>query len=274
VAGAESDDPGSDPQTLEALHDLGSSLTRQGHWDEAIPLHEYVVKKGTEVLGSDHPDVVIWQTDLATALASRGSAENWITLRDSGTVRGVMASARLLKDLQRATSIYREALPVAAEMRGSGHKYGIIILEGLADVLHRQNLGPESQANYQQMEAYATRTLDRLVRDFGPDNAQALWYLDAKAQAQINLGKFKAAEAGYSLALEVRNNTLGPIHRETLTAAFHLGRCYQIAGSPDKAKPLLQQTLEKCEKTFGEDDPLSKQVRAELTELTKAPPDK
>ncbi|HWE03067.1 MAG TPA: serine/threonine-protein kinase [Tepidisphaeraceae bacterium] len=243
-SGSSADLPG-DPQSLEALHDLASVLNREDRWEDAIPLHRYVVKKGSEVLGADHPDLLIWQNDLATALAGRGG----------------------FKDLMEAAALYRAILPAATETRGSGHRYTVVILAELADVMTRQNKTADADAYYRQMEIYAARALDRLTQEFGAENPQALWFLDAQAQAQSYLQKFDAAAAGYSKALEIRRKTLGETHRDTLTTAMHLGMLYRMAGKPEMARASLQRTLEACSRTFGEDDPLSRRARAALGEI-------
>lgn len=232
-----SDIAATDPQALEAIHDLASVFAALGKWDDAIARHRQVIKKATTVLGPDHPDLIVWQNDLAVALAGRGN-------------------------LAEAEAIYRAILPAATDLRGPENRYTVIILTGLAEVTRRQGSN-DADAYYRQVETYAAQAL----RKWGTNDPQALFFLDAQAKACGFLKKFDDAENAYLRGLEIRNALLGPEHRETLQAALQLTTFYRMTAQPQKARPLLARTATACKHALAGNDPIRVAVENELNNL-------
>lgn len=70
-----------------------------------------------------------------------------------------------------------------------------------------------------------------------------------------SLGEYKVAEAHLERAVELRRNTIGQDHPETLSAEHAVARVYFYQGRSGKAKPLILRTLEQRRRVLGDEHP-------------------
>jgi tetratricopeptide (TPR) repeat protein len=234
-----------DPETLEARHDLAAVYSAQKRWGDAVNLFRTVVTAGPASLGPDHPDLVIWQNDLAAALIQRG----------------------LPGDAPEAERICRAILPAATEVRGGEHLQTVTLLMNLANALHCQGKRTGAEVTYRQAESYASRAVEQLTHASDSPNPQALRLLDALVVTRSYLRDWEGAEAASRQALTIRREVFGPNRRQTLMNALNLGRVLFDAGNPQEARAVLTPTLKACQLVFPPDDELTAQVKEAIGKL-------
>ena len=64
-----------DPQTIDAMSDLGRAVEISGDWERSESLHREAIARSTRVLGRHHPDTLDCMTGLALVLEERGGVE-------------------------------------------------------------------------------------------------------------------------------------------------------------------------------------------------------
>jgi serine/threonine protein kinase/tetratricopeptide (TPR) repeat protein len=94
-----------------------------------------------------------------------------------------------------------------------------------------------------------------LIRELGPDNAEALVSMNHLALSYKYAGRMSEALPLFEETLRRRKATLGTEHRDTLSSMNNLASAYQTAGMLDKAMPLQQQALELQKTHLGPDHP-------------------
>ncbi|QNE22765.1 tetratricopeptide repeat protein [Kribbella qitaiheensis] len=83
------------------------------------------------------------------------------------------------------------------------------------------------------------------------------------------MGDWERAAALFEQTLTARVRVLGPYHADTLNTRNGLADAYHEAGDRDAAAALFEQTLVDCRRVLGRKHPLTRLVRANLTELNR-----
>ncbi len=207
-------------QTLESLHDRASVLTVMGKPSEAIPMYNDAIIAARRVLartsgiergGAEHPDLLIWRSDLAFA--------------------------QMLKhDFVEAEKIYREILPANIHSRGSQHPYTIIMHKNLATALAGQKKWAGAEWYFEEAA--------KLHGDlWGAEHPQTLNLLDFQAIAMTMQGKWAEAEKIFLKNLHARLLRLSENDDEVKNARMrlentraHLRVAATRPAAPDPAK--------------------------------------
>ena len=182
LASREASLPPGDPARLQAMHDMATVLSRQGAFGEAEGLYRQAIKIGEQVLTppvrqtdlsySPHPDLLIWNSDLAYTLHAQGNHKE-------------------------AEAIYRRILPASLVARGERHRYNIALRASLAAVLLEQKQWGEAERYY--------REVVQLQQDVvGPEDDLTLFFRDAVAMSLGEQGKWVESIQIYSENLKVR----------------------------------------------------------------------
>jgi tetratricopeptide (TPR) repeat protein len=176
--------PAGDPARLQAVHDLATVLSRQHEFVEAERLFTQAINLGEKMLTSSvlqnapahspHPDLLIWNSDLAYTLHAQGRYKE-------------------------AEAIYRRILPASLGSRGERHRYNIALRASLAAVL----LDQQSWADAERLYREVLQIQEDVV---GPQDELTLFFRDAVARALSGQGKWAEAVQIYEQTLEARKN--------------------------------------------------------------------
>jgi tetratricopeptide (TPR) repeat protein len=197
-----------DPETLNAMHNLTVSLTGIGKLKEAELLLREVVQ--AEVKNEpDHPRTLHSLTNYAVLLGKLGRAEehaDWTTRSMEGHLRVLK-----LKHPSTRTAIWN-ALCSKIEL-----------------------------LKFQEALEIADRALEQARREFGPDDASTLAFLDQRAAVLFHMGELVKAGSSAEEVLAGRTSKLGPEDPQTLEALKFLAVIRRHQGAAEEAKTLLSR---------------------------------
>ncbi len=207
------------PNTLEAMHHLGTVFAQHGNAELALPLLEDALKRRKRRLGSAHADTLESMKHLALAYSRAQKLEQAVALGEDALE---LSKAKLGLE-HRTTLALLNDLSVVYMVAGKSDKAIPLLKEVLK--LRRAKLGPEHPETLEAMYNLACAFLFT----HEPDRAVPLY------EEVLKLGKAK----------------LGPEHPHMRRAMHFLVRAYRDTGQIDKALPLLQETLKLQTATLG-----------------------
>ena len=109
------------PDTLTAMHDLASSLSYQGQYNDAEAMQREVLGDSKCILGAEHPDTLMMMHNLALLLSNQGRYKE-------------------------AEVMQREVLGVRKRMSGAEHPDTLMAIHNLALSLSDQGRHKEAEA--------------------------------------------------------------------------------------------------------------------------------
>jgi len=199
---------------------------------EAEPLYREAVEIGRRKLG-EHPDVALWQSNLASVLAEKG-------------------------DIAAAERLYEPSLALCREKLGPGSVREAYILSGMGQMHLRARKYADATADLEQALAIRRQT----IGPGHPDTADSLFQLALVRRAQ---GQLPEAE---SLAREaVRIDRIRP---QGIPASAHLLGLAQILMDRHDARdaePLAQKSLDLRAAAMPADSWQVKEARERLAEI-------
>lgn len=178
------------PADVKIMGNLGLSLEREGHYQEAEPLLRRALAIDEKALGLDHPTVGMRLNNLATLLLDKG-------------------------DYAEAEILCRRALTIAETTLGPDHPTVAIRLGNLAASL-------KAKGDYVGAEPLYRRALAIDEKALGPDHPAVAEDLNNLAGLFYVKGDYAAAEALYRRALAIDEKALGADHPTTQTILFNL----------------------------------------------------
>ena len=214
--------------SLYCLIELGDSAP------QAIAVGESLTADLGRVLGSDHPDTLTAQNNLAAAY------------RDAGR----FAEAILL---------FERTLAARERALGAGHPDTLSSQHNLAAAYRDAGRSAEAIPLFQ-------RTLAAREQLLGPAHPSTMNSVGNLAAAYRDAGRFTEAIPLFQRTLTAQERLLGPDHPSTLRSRTKLASAYRRTGQVAKAIPLAEQTLASRERTLGADDPKTLGARNNLAE--------
>jgi tetratricopeptide (TPR) repeat protein len=187
--------------------------------ERAVALHAEATQGLRDVLGEDHPDVII-------ELSNLGSAFNYAG-------RPVEAEAALREALKRATKVWGERHPRTARIEGT------------------LGLSRMRASDLEGARAHLRRSLDVRRAALGEDHAEV-------ASARYNLAIVLRRQGDHAAALELLRRGLrsreadrGPDDPGHVTWLLDIGDSELALGHLDAARPALQRALDLLERSGG-----------------------
>ena len=180
------------PETLEAMHFLGTAHSSQGRLEQAEALLDNAVKGLSRALGENHLSTLYAMNDLARVFRDQGK-------------------------LERAEELFVKILEGEGRVSGENDVDTLSALKNLAAVFQKQGK-PE------KAEAILVKVVERSPRVLGEDHPEALFYKEDLAQLYQSQGRRSEAEPLLIAVLEARCRTLGDDNRDTLRSIDHLTR--------------------------------------------------
>jgi len=208
---------------LGVLNQRILELTKQGKYQEAIPVAEKAVDIARRLRGPEHRDTATTLNNLASLYDDLG-------------------------EYAKAEPLYQEALRIHQKVLGPEHLDTVINLNNLASLYDSMGEYAKAEPLYQE----ALRIRQKVLGSEHPSTATSLNNL---ASLYWKMGAYAKAEPLCQEALRIRQKVLGPEHLDTATSLNNLASLYDDMGEYAKAEPLYQEALRIHQKVLGPEHP-------------------
>ncbi|MFE0133960.1 FxSxx-COOH system tetratricopeptide repeat protein [Streptomyces sp. NPDC059037] len=213
-----------DPTTLEAAHNLGTSLRQAGEFRKALELDEHTLALRLRVLGQDHQRTLMTESNVA------------IDVRETGDYVGARARQQAVLDA------YRDVF-------GRGNPATIGTVRQLSEACRKA--GDHTQALELATEAYS-----KFTRRYGDTHPSSLIAALTLSVALRQNGDLNAArERGVKACQEYRN-VFAPQHPHVLAADVDLAVTLRLLGQPEEARRLDEAALSSLTERLGQSHPI------------------
>jgi tetratricopeptide (TPR) repeat protein len=246
------------------LDRVGWCQTSLGQYAAAEISHKQAISLRRQVLGHEHPDMLISMSSLALVLKKQGRYReseilNRETLAQREKVLGqkdpvTLASLHnlaLVLDRQgkyhEAEAMNRQALAHKEEVLGYEHPDTLMTLTSLAGVL-------DKQGRYEEAEAMHRQTLAQKRKVFGHEHPETLLSMNNLAMVLDRQGKYEEAETIHRQTLAQTEKVLGK-HPDMLTSMNNLAMVLDRQGKHKEAEAIHRQTLLQRKEVLGHTHP-------------------
>ena len=226
------------PETVEALNNLGLLFQKIGDYAKAEPLYQEALRIRQKVLGPEDPDTATSLDNLADLY-------------------------RDMNEYAKAEPLYQEALQIRQKVLGTEHPDTATSLNNLAELY-------EDMGEYAKAEPLLQEALRIRQKVLGPEHPDTALSLNNLAALYDVMGKYAKAEPLFQEVLRIRQKVLGPEHPDTAVSLYNLGVLYEMVGEYPKAEPLLQEALRIFQKVLGPEHSDTANSLNSLAELYQA----
>ena len=265
-------------ETLVITGRLGEALMTAGQATEAVPAFQRVLDGRAGKLGPDHPGAIAAKVALGRALVATGRPGDAVpvleeALAGSEVVRGAdhidtlaareeyAAAALAAGKTAEAVRSYRHAVADRERVQGGQHPGAASAGLGLAAAYLASGQAKDAIAQYKQV-------LTKTEGVLGPDHPDTLQVRRSLAAANFSAGRMGAALQLYEETCAGYERTIGANHASTLACRAELARGYYATGRLGDAITVLNDTIARGQQTLPADDPLMRQMRETLTNIT------
>ena len=227
-----------------------------------------------QVLGSEHPDTLACEGELAKLYAVEGNIARaealaiqilQIRRRVLGPERpDTLDSMRQVAWLyneqgkyEQAEALYSQAIEISRRTMGPEHPSTLSSAHGLAityDCEHR----------YAQGEALEAQAVEIKRRVYGPEERDTLISMEELAEAYTGEGRYTEAEALLGQIVAISRRRLGAQNDFTLNFMDGLANAYLAEGKYTQAEALFSQILDAARKAQGPEAPFTLSVLSAL----------
>ncbi len=207
---------------------LGGAYNGIGRLADARTQLERAVELRAAALGDAHPETLAARQLLAATLADSAEPD-----RSLAILRRVVADVPATDPAHRRSA--RHALAMALESAG----------------------------NYEESAGLLREVLAEYAAELGPSHPLTLGARAALADADLGLGRFRGAEAGYREVL-ARGKALGDDHPLILASTGSLASLLRQAGRPREAEGLAESCARLCRERLGPAHPHTLAAQANL----------
>ncbi len=247
-----------------SLNDLGVAQGKKAQWDAARATLEEALGMRRQVLGAEHRDVAVTESELGRVLFDQGRLDeaeahfrSALAIRrkalgpaDHETATSLSDLGLLLRDKgdrAAAEALFRETLAVTRTTRGPQHPDVATALGNLALAVNERGDPAAAEAMFRQALDIGQASLGR----DHPANAQRLANLAGALRLQ---GKLAEAEARSEEALAISRTALGRDHPAVSRQEVGLARVDLDQGRPAAAKALLLHALAVQQRSYAAGD--------------------
>ena len=209
-------------EIASSLSRIGSLLTDQGNYVDAVETLREALTIQQELLGDDHHDTVDTMNNLANAL---------------------QASNRM----NESELLYRKIISINRNHEDR-QEYLATNLTSLGNLLSEQQ-------NYTEAEELLHEALEIRQRILGREHPRTAVTLNNLAQMLRRSGSAESAEPLLRESIEIRKITLGDDHPSVAIGINNLALALRDMGRFDEAEPLFRESLERRINHFGEEHP-------------------
>lgn len=268
---------GGDPDTANSLNHLGVLRSKQGRYEEAVPLLRDAYESRRAALGDKDEKTLGTMSDLATALQGLGQLEeaeklcraalpSQTRLLGDDHLQTLTTTANLASILQtrrafpEAEQFHRRAVDGLTALLGENHPTTLLSVANLARLY-------KDQKRYAEAETLQRRATAGFSAALGEDHPDTLIATANLAQILWRQEKLAEAEALYQTVQARYESIFGPEHPYFLTVTTQLGLVLERAGKNDEALQMLSTALEGHEQVFGPDHDRTRQVRTHVDRI-------
>jgi tetratricopeptide (TPR) repeat protein len=239
-----------DDLTLRAMGGLAAILTRVDKLDEAATLHQRIVDVCRRTKGPEDPETLNAMHNLTVSLRGIGKLkEAELLLREvvQAEIKNEPDHPRTLNALNNYTALL--------DRLGRHEELADWTIRSMESHLRVLKLKHPSTRNaiwnalyskiellkFQEALEIADRSLEQARREFGPDDASTLAFLDERAGVLYHMGDLVTAGSSAEEVLACRTSKLGPEDPQTLDALKFLAVIRRQQGAAEEAKTLLSR---------------------------------
>jgi len=247
------------------LHRVGQYLYQRARYTEAELLYQQALEVGEQVLGSEHPEVAIILSSLASLYwdQSKYTLAEPLFLRalsiqeqasglDHPDVATTLNDLALLYKAQdkyaQAKPLFLRALCIREQALGSEHLAVATTLNDLAMLYYNED-------KYTLAEPLFIRALSIRERVLGPEHPDVASSLNYLAGLYVACDQHIQAEPLFIRALSIRKQVLGSEHPDVATSLSNLAILYTDQGKYSEAEPLFLSGLAINERVLGTKHP-------------------
>ena len=266
------------PGTVLAGGLLAGALLAAGQAAEALTWSRWVAAGRADVLGPDHPGTIAAEVSLGRALVAAGQPGDAVLVLEQATSHSERVHGPDDPDTLAARDEYAAAC-LAAGKTGEAIRCYQRSLAGR----ERQD-GPEDPATLDARLALAgallaagktreaiaqhTTVLAGRERALGADHPGTLAARAALAAAYDAAGQMSNALALHQQTCAAYERVFGGDHPDTLARRADLAHAYAAAGQAGEAVTLLRESITRSEQALSPGDPLTRQLRQALADIT------
>ncbi len=255
--------PASDPGYAICLNDLALLMLDLGRRDEAEPMLREALALQERLLGPDHPERANTLFNLSLLLQERGDHE-----AAEPVLRQVLALDRQHYDDDHPNLAY-SLTNLAHSLQFTGHfeeagRYfeeahairKALLAPGHPDViksLGAVGLNHSRMGNYTAAEPVLRECADLAREHLGRHRITA-GRLDDLGWLLCDVGRYEEALALHREALAIKEEVLGPDHKNTGITLMHMGRSLRHLGRLAEARQAQERAVALAYKQFGEDN--------------------
>lgn len=275
-----------DVETLLCQNSLAVTLCQAGRTDEAVTLHEQVLKALQLKCGSEAQETLIVQSNLASAYERAGQLDRAVPLYETvlakqratlgpahadtlGTQHDLAHAYRALGQFEKAVFLLEATLEKQRTMLGADHADALVTAHTLGNAY--RDVGQIDRA-VRLLETTREKQRER----FGPMHPATLNTAGDLALTYWEAGQTERAVALGEQTWAQRKTVLGLDHPDTYISANNLASMYREGGKLDRAVPLFEQTLERRQAILGaaHPDTLNTMNNLAFAYLTTGKPDR
>jgi tetratricopeptide (TPR) repeat protein len=214
--------------TITAIGDLATTLHDQGKWDEAARMKKEVLDRRRKILGEEHADTITAMDNVAVTLRAQC----------------------------KAATMKKEVVRRRRKLFGDQHADAIAAISSHATTFYQQGKLEEAVAIEREVVEKRRKTLGEKHADTieAINNLTVtMKAMDNLADTFLNQGKLEEAALMKREISEMRRNTLGEEHPDTITAISNLATILYDQGKLEEAAALEREVVGMRRKILGEE---------------------
>jgi tetratricopeptide (TPR) repeat protein len=210
-------------ELAEVVRKAADYLYVRVQYKQVEPLYQRALRIQEQILGSEHPQMIVSLNRLANIYSDQGKYEE-------------------------AEALYERALRIGEQSLAPEYPELGYPLNNLAHLFY-------AQGKYEQAEALYQRALRTWEQALGPEHQQAAHTLNGLGDVYTEQGKYEQAEASYQHALRTWEQTFGPEHPYVAQVLEGLANLYSRQRKYEQAEPLYQRSIHIVEQVVGAEYP-------------------
>lgn len=232
---------------------LTGFLILDGFYRESLKWSDLVFRSREQILGAEHSETLLAQTNLAISLQNVGREGEAIDIYESvlaiqkkslgpnhpdtlRTMHNLASSLRGMGRVEEAVTLYKEALKIHNQLPGAKRRNTLRLMYGLASAYH-------SLGQVQDAVKMCEETLEIQKTELGREHPDTLHTMNELASAYCSLGKIKEGEQLYKETLEIQKAVLGSENPDTLRARHGLATTFWDLGRFNEAIKMYQEII-------------------------------
>lgn len=249
------------PETLMAMHALGTSYVKAGRREEALPMQEEVLTLRRKVLGSEHPDTIQAMHGLAVSYFYADRRDDALQMqedvlalcqkvlgpehRDTLKAMPPLAVSYFYAGRRdEALEMQEGVLKLCRKVHGEQHPKTLMAMNNMASHYAQANRQDEAL----EMREEVLR-LDLTV--LGKQHPSTLMAMQNLATSYFRIGRQDEALQMREEVLSLRRNSQGQQHPATLDAMENLATSYFETERRDEAVRMEEEVLKARKETIG-----------------------